>query len=477
MSGLPQAWAEAILADICQLITDGTHHSPKNRAVGDYKYVTAKNIRPWGLDLSKITYVDAAAHAEIYRRCPPVKGDILYIKDGATTGIAVVNPLDEPFSMLSSVALLKPRSELMSGEFLCSFLNSPDTFAQMTGDMTGSAIRRLTLSIIGRQPILVPPLPEQQRIVAKIDSLTGKSKRARDHLDHVPRLVEKYKQAVLAAAFRGDLTREWRREQLRQVAVLPRDAIEIRKKYVEVREFVPPYDTPSNWQWLCLPQLGDLDRGKSRHRPRNDKRLFGGSHPFIQTGEVRQADRFLTSYSKTYSKFGLAQSRLWPVGTVCITIAANIAETAILGINACFPDSVVGFLPDDDRADASYVEFFIRTAREALEAFAPATAQKNINLDTLATIRVPVAPVAEQIEIVRRIEIAFAWINRLASEATSARHLIDRLNQTVLTKAFRGELVPQDPADEPASVLMERIRTEREGAPKTRRGRKAHAAA
>jgi type I restriction enzyme, S subunit len=146
-----------------------------------------------------------------------------------------------------------------------------------------------------------------------------------------------------------------------------------------------------------------------------------------------------------------SQSRLWPKGTVCITIAANIAETAILAIEACFPDSVV----EADKACTipRYVEFFLRTARDDLVAFAPATAQKNINLDVLSRIRLPVAPLDEQREIVVRLEKALSWIDRLAHEATSARKLIDYLDQAVLAKAFRGELVPQDPSDEPASVL------------------------
>ena len=116
MSELPPGWAETGLPSVCKKITDGTHHSPVNLPNGEFKYVTAKNIRPWGLDLGNISYVDAATHQEIYARCPVEKGDVLYIKDGATTGLAVVNPLDEPFSMLSSVALIKPNNEAVADE-------------------------------------------------------------------------------------------------------------------------------------------------------------------------------------------------------------------------------------------------------------------------------------------------------------------------------------------------------------------------
>lgn len=258
----------------------------------------------------------------------------------------------------------------------------------------------------------------------------------------------------------------WRSHNENAQPVDGRSAAEIRSKYStdQSDEFDPPFATPSTWRWLRLPEIGDLDRGKSRHRPRNDPKLFGGPYPFVQTGDVRAADRLLTEFSTTYSEFGLEQSRLWPIGTVCITIAANIAETAILGIEACFPDSVVGFLPDVDRVSGEFVEFFIRTMRSELEAFAPATAQKNINLNVLSSVRVPVPPVEEQAEIVRRIESAFGWLDRMAADHAAAARLLPKLDAAILAKAFRGELVPQDPNDEPASVLLEQITEEREAA-------------
>jgi type I restriction enzyme S subunit len=199
--------------------------------------------------------------------------------------------------------------------------------------------------------------------------------------------------------------------------------------------------------------------------------------PFIQTGDVRLASAgILTEFDTTYSAFGVSQSRVWTNGTLCITIAANIAETCILGIDACFPDSVVGFVADKDRVLVEYAEYFMRTARTDLARFAPATAQKNINLDILAAVRVPCAPLTEQRKIVARIQALFAAIDRAAEDASKSLSLLDRLDQSLLAKAFRGELVPQDPTDEPASFLLDRIRAERAGAdaPK-RRGRQARA--
>ncbi len=463
MNEIPDGWVEAEIGEIARIETGNT--PPK----GDPR-LYAREVcfyKPGDLDVGGVVSTShdmvSQAGADAGRLLP---ADTLLVTCIGNLGKSAL--IANPAICNQQINAVLP-SPVAEPRYLYHWSRTIRSWLEENSSATTVAI--INKGRFSKAPIRLAPLPEQRRIVAKIDSLTGKSRRARGHLDHIPRLVEKYKQAVLAAAFRGDLTREWRREQPRQLAVLPRDASRIRQRYADVGDFLPPYDVPVSWRWLRLPQLGDLDRGKSRHRPRNDKRLFGGAYPFIQTGEVRQADRFLTTYRETYSDFGLEQSRLWPVGTVCITIAANIAETAILAIDACFPDSVVGFLPDTGKAGESYVEFFLRTARGELEAFAPATAQKNINLDTLATVRVPTAPLAEQNEIIRRIETAFVWIDRLATEATSARRLINRLDQSVLAKAFRGELVPQDPADEPASVLLERIRVQRASTTPARRKR------
>jgi type I restriction enzyme S subunit len=468
---IPTRWQWTTVQEIGRVAL-GRQRSPANhRGPNMRPYVRAANITWNGWDLSDVKEMNF--DSDDFARFQLWPGDVV-VNEGSGSAKEVGKPAiwrGQIENCCFQNTLIRVQPKRCTPEYLYSYFLFSALTKQFVSSTQGVNIHHIGKEGLATFPIPIPPRAEQQRIVTKIDNLSGKSKRARDRLDHVPRLVEKYKQAVLAAAFMGDLTSEWRRDQQNAIPVSPRDDGDIKRKFADTGDFVPPYVVPNAWRWLRVPQLGDLDRGKSRHRPRNDSRLFGGSYPFIQTGEVRQAHRFLTSYTETYSEFGLAQSRLWPVGTVCITIAANIAETAILGIDACFPDSVVGFLPDANKAEASYIEFFLRTAREELAAFAPATAQKNINLEILGSVRVPTAPVAEQVEVVRRIEIAFAWIDRLASEATSARRLIDRLDQVILTKAFRGELVPQDPTDKPASV-PERIRAERGAASKAKRGRK-----
>ena len=171
-------------------------------------------------------------------------------------------------------------------------------------------------------------------------------------------------------------------------------------------------------------------------------------------GRVKSATKF-------YSEFGLAQSRLFPPGTVCITIAANIADSAVLDISACFPDSVVGVIADSGLLPGELIEFYVRTVRDDLDAVAPATAQKNINLAVLSQVAVPVPPTEEQDVLLTAISEATEAASALAESQVMAASYVASLNQSILAKAFRGELVPQDPSDEPAGVLLERIRAER----------------
>lgn len=149
---------------------------------------------------------------------------------------------------------------------------------------------------------------------------------------------------------------------------------------------------------MTLPELGELNRGKSKHRPRDAAHLYGGPYPFLQTGDIKNARGRVTAYSQTYSEAGLAQSRLWPEGTVAITIAANIAETSILTFPACFPDSVVGFVADPTRCDARFIEYSFQLHRKKIqgEYVGSGSVQDNINLRVLSQLKFLVPPLWEQ---------------------------------------------------------------------------------
>lgn len=202
---IPKDWHWTRMYVVCSKITDGTHFSPPNTLTGDFQYITAKNIKSWGIDLSKITYVTKQIHSEIYSRCNPEKGDVLFIKDGVTTGLSAVNELDYPFTMLSSLALLKPNKELLDSYFLKHFLNNSTTFKRLTGRMTGTAIKRIILEKIRDAEIPIPSLEEQKETVKEIDRYFSLTKNmAKPIMGEIKRLTL-LKNSILKQAFEGKL--------------------------------------------------------------------------------------------------------------------------------------------------------------------------------------------------------------------------------------------------------------------------------
>ena len=395
-------------------------------------------------------------------RAPVGPTNLCAVKSCIGRGLAAIRPLGGVPSRYALYALRATEEELRSR-------STGTTFEAVRGDHLRSHVLPLA------------PLAEQHRIVAEIEKQFTRLDASVAALKRVQANLKRYRASVLKAACEGKLVpteaelaeaegRDYEPADQLLARILSERRAHWESQEKHGRKYKEPVapdtsnlpDLPAGWVWATLPQLGELNRGKSKHRPRNDPRLLGGPYPFVQTGDIRHSRGLVTHHSQTYTDFGLAQSRLWPSGTLCITIAANIAETGILSYPACFPDSIIGFVCDDDPVITKLVEFFIRTQREGLERFAPATAQKNLNLRVLSYLVVPLPPLAEQRRIVADVDRRLSVIQQAetAIEANLAR--ADRLRQSILKQAFSGRLVPQYPNDEPASELLERIRAERQ---------------
>ncbi len=185
-----------------------------------------------------------------------------------------------------------------------------------------------------------------------------------------------------------------------------------------------------HWQDKSLSELGDFQRRRSRHRPRNDPALFlDGKHPLIQTGEIKAANLFITNYSTAYNDFGLSQSKLWPKNTLCITIAANTAETALLQYPMCFPDSVVGFNAYEDESSELFMHYVFTYIRGAIQNSASGSIQDNINIEYLTNLKLKI-PVKEYqdkiVAVLSALDEKIECNNRINSELESlAKKLYD----------------------------------------------------
>lgn len=357
--------------------------------------------------------------------------------------------------LCSSEFIVMPGSEEVDAGFLRYRLNSSD-FVAFANALNSGDRPRVDFGEISPFRVVKFPLKRQREIVAEIEKQFTRLEAGLAGLRRVQANLKRYRAAVLKAACEGKLVPnevELAKAEGRKVEtgaeLLEHILAERRKNWTGRGKYKEPAspDTsklqtlPAGWTWATMPQLGELNRGKSKHRPRDDERLYGGPYPFIQTGDVRKSAGTIRVFSQTYSDFGLKQSRLWPAGTLCITIAANIAETGILAIDACFPDSVVGFISADNQVTTRYIEFFIRTAKDGLERFAPATAQKNINLEVLQNVCIPLPPLAEQTRIVTELDRRFSVVEELESVLATNLQRATRLRQSILQRAFTGELV------------------------------------
>ena len=363
---LPQEWVWVNITEVTSKITDGTHNSPVNLPIGDYKYVTAKNIKTSGVVLDNITYVSKEVHDEIYARCNPEKGDILYIKDGATTGIVTINTLEEPFSLLSSVALIKPIKEI-SNKFLCYFLQSPLCYAFVRDSMKGVGITRITLKQIEKWDVPLPPLAEQHRIVAEIERWFSLINIIENNKENLQTVIKQAKNKILDFAIHGKL-----------VPQDPNDepAIELMKR---INPDFTPCDNghytqlPKGWvivtmQMLCSLTDGDKMRGKEM--PNLDVKYLRGER------EVK---------TLTSGKYVAANSLLILVDG---ENSGEVFRTPVEG----YQGSTFKQLSINENMFVDYLLHVINLHRKALRENKVGSAIPHLNKKIFKAIKVPVPP-------------------------------------------------------------------------------------
>jgi type I restriction enzyme S subunit len=330
--------------------------------------IRSLNVHDSGFKHKDLAFIDDV-QAELLSNVNVEPNDVLL----NITGASVARCCTVPDSVLPArvnqhVSILRPINQVIHSRFLHYLLISPQVKARLlrAGD-AGSTRQALTKGLLQEFHVEFPTsLKEQERIVAILnDAFEG------------------------IAAARANIEKKL----IRTNELLD---VELQLLLTSCRD---------GWKSLTLAEVAsDYGRGKSKHRPRNDPKLYGGAYPFVQTGDVRSAKQYVTSYSQTYNDVGLSQSKLWPKGTLCVTIAANIAETAILDFDACFPDSVIGIVANPSKANTRFIEYQLRVAKAQLQAKGKGSAQDNINLGTFETHTFSFPPLSVQDALVERLD-------------------------------------------------------------------------
>lgn len=436
MTYLPIGWVETTLGEIGTWSSGGT---PSRKVPSYYggaiQWVKTGDLNDDYLERAEETITEeglAHSSAKLF----PV-GTLLLAMYGATIGRTAI--LSTEAATNQACAALLPESytsDLIP--FVWWYLRANVEEFKVIGQ--GGAQPNISQALIKRFKLCLPPLPEQHRIVAKLDALFARTRQAREELERIPALIEHYKQAILAAAFRGELTADWRSEN--DVA---NDA----------------------WGMVCIGEIiTDIRYGTAKkcgYEP--------SGTPVLRIPNVGENGIDITDLK--YTELTESEIEKLALKAGDLLVVRSNGSVDLVGRVALVGEDIEGFAyagylirlrPNSDKVAPGFLRWMLTApqTRRTIEVNARSTSGvHNVNSQELQELVVPLTSIDEQLEIVQRIEDAMDWLDIVLGEATSALRLLDHLDQATLAKAFRGELVPQDPDDEPASVLLERIRAAR----------------
>lgn len=441
--------SRARLSDVAISITDGDHQAPPKAPQG-VAFLTISAINDGTLNIDKATrHVPESYYSSLKSERKPEVGDILFSVTGSIAIPAIVDD-PRPFTFQRHIAIIKPNAAIVDSRYLLHALRTNEIKEQALAVATGTAQLTIPLGGLRNFEIFLPPLQEQRRIVTKLDSLRARSSSADHELNHIPKLIERYKQAILAKAFSGDLTRDWREQH---------EAEDWQPILIEnIAESI--FDGPFGSH---LKSDDYVNAGVRVIRLENIGHLTfkGDKETFISQEKYEQLRRHtLLPDDVIFSSFVDEEVR------VCLF--PGDLDTPSINKADCFC-----IRPIKQMCEPKWLAMRLasRSTYEILRDAVHGATRPRINLGTLKSFSFDLPSPQEQREMVKRIEHAFAWLDKITTEHARAEQLLPKLDQAILAKAFRGELVPQDPNDEPASMLLERIKAERDGGDQTKRRR------
>jgi type I restriction enzyme S subunit len=433
LSDAPAGWTVAPLGELCLRIVDGSHNPPPATEDGVYM-LSARNITSRKINFQEYRFISESDFALENERTNVRPGDVLLTTVGAIGRIAVVPDEIKPFALQRSVAVLKPNGAAIP-QYLAYAIEAPAIQQFLRDNAKGTAQKGIYLKALGRLQLPLAPLAEQQRLANKLDSLLGSIDMCRERLDQVPQILKKFREAVLEAAVSGRLTEEWRGN--------PELTGWVTKRAAEVCTIVQSGGTP---------KAGFTES-------------FGV--PFLKVYNIVE-QRVAFDYRPQYVPRATHEKELRKSRTLPGDVLMNIVGPP-LGKVAVVPDThsewninqaITLFRPGSD-VSTQWIYTVLRSGRNVAEVIHQtrgSVGQVNISLSQCRDFDIPVPPHPEQAEIIRRLGELLALADNLQRRYQDGVSRVEKLTPSVLAKAFRGELVPQNPNDEPAAEMLERIR-------------------
>jgi restriction endonuclease S subunit len=486
---LPPGWAR-VRVDEAGAVDLGRQRSPENHNGPHMRpYLRVANVFEDRIDTSDIMWMNFDPRE--FEAFQLAAGDIL-LNEGQSkhlVGRSAIYRDECPGACFTNSLVRFRPTKATTVEFAQS------VFRHYLRDGTFQQIAKITTNIahLGKErfaalPFPLPPLNEQRRIVAKIEALQERSKSAKAALDAIPPLLEKFRQSVLAAAFRGDLTKSWRERQPEiepATVLLDRIRAERRRRFTEAnpkKKYIEPApvdpsglpELPEGWCWASLSELAGLEphsmtdgpfgsKLKSAHYVESGVRVIRLGN--LGVGEFKNENK---SYITQAHYETLRKHEVFPDDLIIAALAEPVGRCCEVPQDlgaAIVKADCVRFVPHPGVSRRYVMHWMNSPAGTAnCESLSHGIGRLRINMADLRTMPVALAPIDEQSELVRQVEEAVTWLASMAAAVRDSTARVPALDQSILAKAFRGELVPQDPNDEPASVLLERIRAEREAA-------------
>lgn len=491
---LPKGWVWASLKECSFRITDGTHQSPKFTDEG-VPFIFVTHIVKGAISFEQTKFISESTYHQLNSRCPVEIGDILYSAVGSY-GVAVPVNTNRKFSFQRHIAHIKPVSEI-SQLYLVNCLNSPICVQQAHKTARGVAQKTVALGDLSKFIIPIAPLPEQHRIVAKIEELFTQLDAGVELLKKVKAKLKRYRQAVLKAAVEGNLTKEWREAnqgELEPASVLLERILKQRREKWEAeqlakmkaqgktpkddswklkyKEAIAPdtsdlCELPDGWCWVRLDTIAALKGGITK----DSKRKFDNFRkiPYLRVANVQRGYLDLSEIKEIEATERIISELLLQKNDILFNEGGDRDK---LGrgwiwqeeISECIHQNHVfrGRLYYSD-ISAKFVSwcsnsygaiYFMKEGKQT-------TNLASINLSKLSAFPIPLPPQEEQVQIQCEVERSFSVIDQLEKTINASLKRAEKLRQTILKQAFEGKLVPQDPNDEPAEKLLERIKAEK----------------
>jgi type I restriction enzyme S subunit len=439
---LLEGWHFERLGHIATRITKGatpTSYGYEFQKTG-IKFVKIENIINGQISEASIKQFISSEANENQKRAKLESGDILFSIAGTIGNVCLIKEEDLPANTNQAVAIIRGTSQCFDPKFLQFFLKSKMALDQVTTKARGGAMNNVSLDDIRDIIVPLPPRSEQQRIIARVESLLSHVNNAHDRLSRVPLIMKKFRQAVLAAAFSGRLTEGWREENT-EIECIDIPALSLHQKY-QKSEFNSQDVSilPEKWQWSKLFETVEIFMGQSPPGVSYNQNEDG--IPLIN-GPVEFGP---TPFSETIrSKFTTHPTKLCKKNDLLLCVrGSTTGRINIAGFEACIGRGVAALR---SKTNQKYLTLFIHSKEDYIYSLGIGSTFPNISSDVIANLDFPLPPLAEQFEIVRRVNALFERADAIERDVMAASRRCDRLSQSVLGKAFRGELVPPEMAE------------------------------